>query len=88
MAKKLMVGGDVGVNSTHHQAVKSLGRGLVATAHATDGLVEAFEDPSLPFYLGVQWHPERTADDRVGLEIVRKLVQAAAERKANIQMLT
>lgn len=75
----LMVGGDVGVNSTHHQAVKSLGRGLVATAHATDGLVEAFEDPSLPFYVGVQWHPEsmREAPHRA---IYRGLMDVARAR--------
>jgi putative glutamine amidotransferase len=69
----------LGVNSTHHQAVKSLGRGLVATAHATDGLVEAFEDPSLPFYVGVQWHPEsmREAPHRA---IYRGLLEAARAR--------
>ena len=47
------------VNSHHHQAVESVGRELVATAWAPDGLVEAVEDPrSDRFVLGVQWHPE------------------------------
>jgi putative glutamine amidotransferase len=47
------------VNSHHHQALETLGRELVATAWATDGLVEAVEDPrSDRFVLGVQWHPE------------------------------
>jgi len=47
------------VNSHHHQAIETLGRELVATAWATDGLVEAVEDPrSDRFVLGVQWHPE------------------------------
>lgn len=47
------------VNSHHHQAVETLGRGLIATAWASDGLVEAVEDPSGDqFVLGVQWHPE------------------------------
>jgi putative glutamine amidotransferase len=46
------------VNSTHHQGVHALGRGLTATAIADDGLIEAFEDPTLPFFVGVQWHPE------------------------------
>ncbi len=47
------------VNSHHHQAVETLGRELVATAWAADGLVEAVEDPrSDRFVIGVQWHPE------------------------------
>jgi putative glutamine amidotransferase len=69
----------VPVNSTHHQAVKRLGHGLVATAIASDELVEAFEDPSLPFFIGVQWHPEsmREAPHRA---IYRGLVDAARAR--------
>ena len=46
------------VNSRHHQAVKELGDGLVTVATAPDGVVEAIEDPSKRFCLGVQWHPE------------------------------
>jgi putative glutamine amidotransferase len=47
------------VNSHHHQAIEKLGGELVATAWASDGLVEAVEDPrSDRFVIGVQWHPE------------------------------
>jgi putative glutamine amidotransferase len=47
------------VNSHHHQAIEKLGRELVATAWASDGLVEAVEDPRGDrFVVGVQWHPE------------------------------
>jgi len=47
------------VNSHHHQAIETLGRELVATAWAPDGIVEAVEDPRGDrFVLGVQWHPE------------------------------
>jgi putative glutamine amidotransferase len=47
------------VNSHHHQAIETLGRGLLATAWAPDGIVEAVEDPrSGRFVVGVQWHPE------------------------------
>jgi len=48
----------LGVNSYHHQAIRELAPGLVATAHAADGVVEAVEVPAATFALGVQWHPE------------------------------
>jgi len=46
------------VNSRHHQAVKDVAADLVVSATAPDGVIEALEDRSLPFCLGVQWHPE------------------------------
>jgi putative glutamine amidotransferase len=54
------------VNSTHHQAVKTPGTGVLVAATAPDGVVEAIELPDLPFAVGVQWHPEALAkhDDR------------------------
>lgn len=59
------------VNSRHHQAVKRLGQGLVAVATAPDGVIEAVEDPSRRFCVGVQWHPEnfyRTGEFRALFE--------------------
>lgn len=46
------------VNSFHHQAVAEPADGLVVTARAADGVIEAIEDPILPFWLGLQWHAE------------------------------
>lgn len=48
------------VNSTHHQAIKDLGRGLIACAVAEDGIVEGveFKKSTGGFMIGVQWHPE------------------------------
>jgi len=47
------------VNSLHGQGIKRLGEGLVALAHAPDGLVEGVQVASAPaFAFGVQWHPE------------------------------
>ncbi|MEU6173499.1 gamma-glutamyl-gamma-aminobutyrate hydrolase family protein [Streptantibioticus parmotrematis] len=61
------------VASHHHQAVDRLGAGLVASASAKDGTVEALESTGPGFALGVQWHPEVGDDTRV----VRALVEAA-----------
>lgn len=48
----------VAVNSAHHQAVAGVGRHLVVTAHAPDGVIEGSEMPDHRFCVGVQWHPE------------------------------
>jgi putative glutamine amidotransferase len=45
-------------NSSHHQAVASVGDQLNVVAYASDGIIEAVEKPNHPFCLGVQWHPE------------------------------
>jgi len=57
-----VLGGELQVNSCHHQAVKTLGAGLRAAARADDGVIEAIEHESLPVF-GVQWHPERSETD-------------------------
>ncbi len=49
------------VNSAHHQAVRSPGRGAI-NALAPDGVIEGLEDPSQRFCIGVQWHPEFRID--------------------------
>lgn len=47
------------VNSTHHQAIAKLGKGLKLSAFSpSDEIVEAIEHESHPFCIGVQWHPE------------------------------
>ncbi len=51
------------VNSTHHQAVKTPGSGLVVDATAPDGVIEGIEDPRRRFCIGVQWHPEYGISD-------------------------
>ncbi|CAL9653304.1 Putative glutamine amidotransferase [Streptomyces sp. enrichment culture] len=61
------------VPTYHHQAVDRLGEGLVPSAYAADGTVEAVELPSADWVLGVQWHPEMGEDVRV----MRALVEAA-----------
>ncbi|MBM3986195.1 MAG: gamma-glutamyl-gamma-aminobutyrate hydrolase family protein, partial [Planctomycetes bacterium] len=70
-------GAELAVNSHHHQAVARLGTGLVAVAHAPDGVVEALEAPGRPFLLAVQWHPERLAGEARSPRLFEALVEAA-----------
>ena len=58
MRERIAEGEDCPVNSRHHQAARAAGDGLVVTATAPDGVIEALEDPARRFCLGVQWHPE------------------------------
>jgi putative glutamine amidotransferase len=53
---------EIVTNSMHHQSVDQLGDGIVVTGRAGDGVVEVIEHESGRF-LGVQWHPERLADE-------------------------
>ncbi|MFF9284102.1 gamma-glutamyl-gamma-aminobutyrate hydrolase family protein [Streptomyces griseosporeus] len=65
---------ETSVPTYHHQCVDRLGRGLVASAHAEDGTVEAIELPEREgWVVGVQWHPEMGEDERV----MRAMVEAA-----------
>lgn len=48
----------VEVNTTHHQAVKQTGKGLIVNATAEDGLIEGIESVHHSFVVGLQWHPE------------------------------
>jgi putative glutamine amidotransferase len=74
---------EVHVNSMHHQGLKRIPPGLVCSASAPDGLVEALEAPEHTFYLGVQWHPEMLVDSDAGTHrLFRAFVAAAAAYRA------
>jgi len=70
---------DVSVNTYHKQAVKTIGKGLRVIATAPDGVIEAFEDPTLPLFAAVQWHPERLIEEPEHLAPFKLLVQKSAE---------
>lgn len=65
------------VNSSHHQAIAKLGKNLKAVAWAKDGVIECVQDTRKDrFVLGVQWHPEMTADfDHISREIFELFVE-------------
>jgi putative glutamine amidotransferase len=64
------------VRSWHHQAI-SEAKGFDIIARSDDGVIEGIVDPTRRFYLGVQWHPERTDAVETGLDVVRTLVNHA-----------
>lgn len=72
------------VATYHHQAVDTLGTGLVVTGRAPDGIVEAIEVPGHPFAVAVQWHPEVDDD----LAPFTALVKAARIRAAGAPLPT
>jgi putative glutamine amidotransferase len=76
-----LLGEHAPVKSHHHQGFGRLGSGLVETARAEDGTIEAVEDPSRRFTLGVLWHPEAAED----LKLFEELVNEAREYRAAAQ---
>jgi putative glutamine amidotransferase len=71
-----LLGSRLTVNSFHHQAVEDPGTFTPVGWCPDDRVIEIMEDPARAFALGVQWHPERTAD----LRLFAALVEAAADR--------
>jgi putative glutamine amidotransferase len=69
--------GEIRVNSMHHQGIRSLGEGLTASIHASDGLVEGIEGAGEQYLMAVQWHPEVIIDaDPATLRLFESFVHA------------
>lgn len=71
---------EIASNSSHKQAVNALGQGLRVAGTARDGVIEALEDPTRDFYIGVQWHPERQFDEPAQLRLFQELIERARSR--------
>jgi putative glutamine amidotransferase len=72
-----ILGDRADVKSHHHQGYGELGSGLREAARAADGTVEALEDPTRRFTVGVLWHPEEGED----LALFEALVREAGEQR-------
>lgn len=70
------------INSLHNQAINQVGDGLKVVARDLDQLVQAIEDPSYPYLLGVQWHPEFLLFMRRQRRLFKALVAAACQQQA------
>src|SRR6266540_1995384 len=75
-----LLGDHAPVKSHHHQGFGRLGSGLREAARAEDGTVEALEDPSRRFALGVLWHPEAGEDMRLFEALVGEARRYREER--------
>lgn len=75
-----IVGATPAVTTHHHQSLGRVGDGLVECAWAADGTLEAVEDPSRRFLLGVQWHPEAGEDAALFEALVEQARAYRAER--------
>jgi len=72
---------EVRVNSSHHQAVKKVAPTFIASATASDGVIEAIEAPRRRFLLGVQWHPEFLYQhDEIQRRLFRAFLRAAGTK--------
>ena len=84
-----IIGADrIEVNSFHHQAVRRLGRGLRAVAHAPDGIIEGIEDPEADFVVGVQWHAETLVELPEQHALLVEFVAAAARHDERVPIQT
>jgi putative glutamine amidotransferase len=70
---------EISANTSHKQSVNKLGKGLRIIAKSPDGVIEGIEDPSMPLFLGVQWHPERLHAEPDHLAFFKLLVDKAKE---------
>lgn len=68
---------EIPVNSLHHQGLRRLGRDLIVSAVAPDGLVEAVEVKDHPFFIAIQWHPEGLYFDPVWKRLFDALIRKA-----------
>lgn len=80
-------GGELRVNSDHHQAVREIGSGLRAGARAPDGVIESIEavDPNW-FCVGVMWHPESESASALDAQLFECFIQACLRQAHPLSM--
>lgn len=80
-------GGELRVNSAHHQAVKQLGSGMRTCATSPDGVIEAIEATDQNWFcVGVQWHPESESASALDMQLFECFVQACVRACRPLQL--
>jgi putative glutamine amidotransferase len=80
-------GGEIRVNSSHHQAIRVVGAKLRVSALAPDGIIEAIEsaDPNW-FCIGVQWHPESETASALDMQLFECFIQACLRQAQPLEL--
>ncbi|HJZ93492.1 MAG TPA: gamma-glutamyl-gamma-aminobutyrate hydrolase family protein [Gemmataceae bacterium] len=80
-------GGELRVNSRHHQSISTLGKGLRVGAKSPDGVIEAIEwEEQDWFCMGVQWHPEADTASALDMQLFECFVQATTRSSVRLQL--
>jgi putative glutamine amidotransferase len=80
-------GGELRVNSYHHQAVRQVGAKLRTSARAPDGVIEAIETTNANWFcIGVQWHPESDTASALDMQLFECFVQACIRQAEPLQL--
>lgn len=81
-------GGELRVNSRHHQAINTLGKGMRVGAKSPDGVIEAIEAEDQDWFcLGVQWHPEADTASALDMQMFECFVQATTRESPRLQLV-
>jgi len=80
-------GGELRVNSAHHQAVRLVGAGLRVGARAPDGVIEAIESVDADWFcVGVQWHPESETASALDMQLFESFMQACLRTSQGLDL--
>jgi putative glutamine amidotransferase len=80
-------GGEIRVNSSHHQSVCKVGAGLRVGARAPDGIIEAIESTNPNWFcIGVQWHPESETASALDMQLLECFIQACLRQAQPLEL--
>jgi len=80
-------GGEIRINSAHHQAIRLVGTGLRVGARSPDGVIEAIEAVDAEWFcIGVQWHPESETASALDMQLFEGFIQACLRRAQSLDL--